>query len=145
MPAEFMGIAFGASLDSVLEVTKQLECNPLEPDEAEGYEVLVCYTTVSQMVIGFFFKEDNDRLSFAGGLHSTSYSDSIMAEAPFMTILRARIEEFGKPDEVLNSPTKAKAIWGDGKAVAFVLLDLEDEDRQVVYIAVTRQLWDLRF
>ena len=145
LPREFMGISFGASLEEVRVATQELTCNPLEPDDAEGHDVLVCHVKNEPVSIGFFFNNEGDKLVFVGVLHSTMYSVPGMAEARYSAMLKDQVKELGKASESIDEPSQKKVVWAYGKVVVSLLLALDDKEIPVDYIAVTKEFWDLRF
>ena len=145
LPREFMGIPFGASLEEVQQATRELTCNPLEPDDAEGHDALVCYEEDEPIVIVFFFNNEGEKLIFVGGLHSTYYSVPVMAEARYSAMLTEQVKRLGTPSETLDEPARKKLIWASEKVAVSLFLDPDDKEIQVLFVAVTKEFWDLRF
>ena len=146
LPGEFMGIAFGAGLEVVQQAARKLVCNPVAPDAVENHHALVCGQAGSPVVVVFIFEETPGGLSFVGGMYSTGYADPTAAEARYAAILQQRSEEFGKPREVNfeNDPAQTEVIWADGQVVAYLLLNVADEEKLVAYTVVTTEYWGLR-
>ena len=145
LPREFMGIPFGVSLEVVQEDTRELTCNPLEPDDAEGHDVLVCHVKNEPVSIGFFLNNEGEESLFVGALHSTMYSVPVMAEARYSAMLKDQVEKSGKPSESIDEPSQKKVVWADGKVVVSLYLGLDDKEIPVIFVAVTKEFWDLRF
>jgi hypothetical protein len=140
-----MGIPFGASLEEVRVATQELTCNPLEPDDTEGYDVLVCYHKVENIAIGFYLNKEGEDLVFVGALHSTIYSMEERARARYASALSAQIEKFGNPSESFKTPVSHKSIWADGQTVFSVFVVGDKDGYSLLYTVVTKEFWDLKF